>query len=81
MAIVESVLLYGSEARTLTKSLEKQLIGCYTRLLQMVFNVHWKEHVTTTIQNNDEGNNQDSGVQDAVYWAQHKARGGHHFQN
>ena len=28
------------------KSLEKQLNGCYTRLLRMVFNVHWKEHVT-----------------------------------
>ena len=46
VAIVESVLLYGSEAWTLTKSLEKQLNGCYTRLLRMVFNVHWKEHVT-----------------------------------
>ena len=46
MATMESVLLYGSEAWTLTKSLEKQLSGCYTRLLRMVFNVHWKEHVT-----------------------------------
>ena len=46
MATVESVLLHGSEASTLTKSLEKQLNGCYTRLLRIVFNVHWKDHVT-----------------------------------
>ena len=45
-ACVESVPLYGSEDWTLTKSLEKQLNGCYSRLLRMVFNVHWKEHVT-----------------------------------
>ena len=43
---IKSVLLYGLEAWTLTKSLEKQLNGCYTRLLRMVFIVHWKEHVT-----------------------------------
>ena len=40
------IVLLGSEVWTLTKSLEKQLNGCYTRLLRMVFNVHWKEHVT-----------------------------------
>ena len=40
------IVLCGSEAWTLTKSLEKQLNGCYTRLLRMVFNVHWKEHMT-----------------------------------
>ena len=46
LATVESVILYGSKAWPLTKSLEKQLDGCYTRLLRMVFNVHWKEQVT-----------------------------------
>ena len=46
MATVESVLVYGSEAWALIKSLKKQLNGCYTRLLRMVFNVHLKEHVT-----------------------------------
>ena len=46
VATVKSVLLYGLEAWTLNKSLEKQLNGCYTRLLRIVFNVHWKEHVT-----------------------------------
>ena len=43
---VATVLLCGSEAWTLTKYLEKQLKGWYTRLLRMVFSVHWKEHVT-----------------------------------
>ena len=33
-ACVESVLLYGSEAWTLTESLEKRINGCYTRLLR-----------------------------------------------
>ena len=73
MATVESVLLYGSEAWTLTESLEKQLNGCYTRQLQMVFNVHWIEHVTN--QEHNEGNRQDSGAQDVVCWTQHKASG------
>ena len=46
IATVKSVLIYASEAWTLTKSLEKQLYGCYARLLRMVLNVHWKEQVT-----------------------------------
>jgi len=36
---VESVLLYGSENWTLTKSMEKRLNGNYTRLLRKVLNV------------------------------------------
>ena len=46
VSTVQSVLLHRSEAWTLTTSLEKQANGCYTRLVRMVFNVHWKEHVT-----------------------------------
>ena len=46
VATVESVLLYGSETWTLTKSLEKQLNGCYTRMLRMAMNVSWKSHFT-----------------------------------
>ena len=46
VATVETVILCGSEAWTLTTSLEKQLNDCYTRLQQMVFSVHWKEQVT-----------------------------------
>ena len=43
---MESVLLYGAETRTLTKSLEKQLDGTYTRMLRMVLNLSWKDHLT-----------------------------------
>ena len=46
MATVESVLLYGSETWTLTQTMEKQLNGCYTRMLRMAFNISYKDHVT-----------------------------------
>ena len=45
-AVVESVLLYGSEARTLTKTHEKKLDGTYTRMLRTILNISWKEHPT-----------------------------------
>ena len=35
-ALIESVLLYGSETWTMTKRLNKVLDGCYTRMLRMV---------------------------------------------
>ena len=38
--------MYGSEAWTLTKKLNKQLDGCYTRMLRMALNVSWKSHLT-----------------------------------
>ncbi len=34
------VTLYGSDTWTLTKKLEKQLDGCYTRMLQTVLNIN-----------------------------------------
>ena len=43
---VESVLLYGSEAWTLTSTLKKRLDGCYTRLLRKVLNISWTQHPT-----------------------------------
>ena len=46
IATVESVLLYGSETWTLTKTLEKQLNGCYTRMLRLAMNVSGKDHIT-----------------------------------
>ena len=46
-ATVESVLLYGCEAWTITSKLSKDLDGCYTRLHRTAFNVHWKQHMTT----------------------------------
>ena len=45
-ATVESVLLCGCEAWTVTPKLSKDLDGCYTRLLRTVFNVNWKQHIT-----------------------------------
>ena len=46
VATVESILLYGSETWTMTVSLEKQIDGCYTRMLRMALNVNWKQHLT-----------------------------------
>jgi hypothetical protein len=46
IAAVETILLYGCEAWTLTKALSKALDGCYTRMLRMVLNISWKDHVT-----------------------------------
>ena len=46
IATVESVLLYGSETWTLTKTMEKQLNGCYTRMLRLAMNVGGKDHIT-----------------------------------
>ena len=39
-ALIESVLLYGSETWTMTKRLNKVLDGCYTRMLRMALNVN-----------------------------------------
>ncbi|KAI8484256.1 hypothetical protein Bbelb_380410 [Branchiostoma belcheri] len=46
LSTVESVLQYGCEAWTVTPKLEKQLDGCYTRMLRRVHNVHWEQHLT-----------------------------------
>ena len=46
IATVESVLLYGSETWSLTKSLEKRLNGCYTRRLRMCLSISWKQKLT-----------------------------------
>lgn len=43
---VESILLYGSECWTLTKTMGKRLDGNYTRLLRKVQNVLWSERKT-----------------------------------
>ena len=45
-ATVETVLLYGSSAWTLTKNLETKLSGTYTRMLRAALDVSWKEHPT-----------------------------------
>ena len=45
-ATVESVLLYGCEAWAVTPKLAKELDGFYTRMLRIVVNVNWKQHLT-----------------------------------
>ena len=49
MASVESILLYGSEAWTLTAVEETRLDGCYTSMLRMVFNVTWRDRVRNEV--------------------------------
>jgi len=43
---VETILLYGSESWTLTKTLSKKIDGNYTRLLRAALNISWKRHMT-----------------------------------
>ena len=43
---VETIFLYGSESWTLTKSLQKSIGGMYTRILRVVFNVQWQDHMS-----------------------------------
>ena len=43
-AVVESVLLYGSSAWTLTDRLENKLYRTYTRMLRAIVNIHWSTH-------------------------------------
>ena len=43
---IEPILLYGSETWSLTRKLEKQLDGTYTRLLRRVKNLSWRDHPT-----------------------------------
>ena len=47
-ATVESMLLYGCDSRSLTKSLEKKLDSTYTLMLNKVHNIHWKDNVTNS---------------------------------
>ena len=49
VATFEAVLLYGAETWTLTKALTKQLDGCYARMLRMVYNISWKDHMRNDI--------------------------------
>ena len=42
---VESVLLYGCEAWSLTVKDEKALDGVYTRMLRSALNVSWEDHI------------------------------------
>ena len=46
IATVESVLLYGRETWTITKTTEKMIEGTYTRMLRAALNVSWRDYVT-----------------------------------
>ena len=45
-AAVVSILLYGCTIWTLTKRLEKNLAGNYTRMLRAILNKSWRKHPT-----------------------------------
>ena len=45
-ATVESVLLYNSETWTVSKTMQRRIDGCYTRMLRMALNVSWKDKLT-----------------------------------
>ena len=45
-AAVVSILLYGCTTWTLTKQLEKNLHGNYTRMLRAILNKSWQQHPT-----------------------------------
>ena len=45
-ATVETVLLYGAEAWTMTKGLDRALDGTYTRLLRYALGIRWQDHQT-----------------------------------
>ena len=46
ISTVEAVLLYGCETWSLSKKQEKELDGCYTRMLRKALNISWREHIT-----------------------------------
>ena len=43
---VEAILLYGAETWTLTSAMEKQLDGCYSRMLRMALGISWRDRVS-----------------------------------
>ena len=45
-ATSESILLYGCQTWTITKSEEARLDGCYTRMLRTVKNISWKSKLS-----------------------------------
>ena len=42
IATVESILLYGLETWTITKTPLKKIDGCYTRMLRMALDIDWR---------------------------------------
>ena len=48
-ATVESILLYGCEAWTITTAKETALDGTYTRMLRKAMNIHWSSKTTNKV--------------------------------
>ena len=46
IAAIVTIPLHGCKAWTLTATLSKSLDGCYTRMLWVVFNINWQQHIT-----------------------------------
>ena len=42
---VESILLYGAETWTMTKTMNSEIDGTYTRLLRHALSINWRQHV------------------------------------
>jgi hypothetical protein len=47
-ALIESILLYGSETWTMTTAMVKKMDGTYTKMLRKALGVHWSEHMENT---------------------------------
>ena len=47
-AVIMSILLYGCTTWTLTKRMEKELDGNYTRMLRAILNKSWRQHPTNS---------------------------------
>ena len=47
--LVLSILLYGAETWTLTKTLQRKLDGVFTRMLRKTLGLTWEDKVTNTV--------------------------------
>ena len=43
---VESILLYGAETWTMTKTMNSEMDGPYTRVIRHALNINWRRHAT-----------------------------------
>ena len=44
-ATIETIYTYGAETWKTTKTMNKRIYGCYTRLLRMALNISWKDKI------------------------------------
>ena len=56
---VESILLYGAETWTMTKTMKSEIDGTYTRLLRRALDIGWRQHVTNVDLYGDLNSNED----------------------